>query len=361
MEVTDILCIRVIIDLVVTGNGIKKITPQYIGAKSCCPECGKCYNPPALLKYAHSRLYGHGLKSWTVYHRVAIKIPYESICEMLKEEFGEVIHAGTIVSFIKDFADYYSETEDEILQSLLKSPIIHVDETRVNIQGFNWYGWVFANESYVIFKLTETREATIVHDLLSEFKGVLVSDFYSGYDSVSCKQQKCWVHLIRDLNEDLHNFPFDLEYEEFVLEVKELIIPIMEDVQKYGLKKRHLHKFKKKVDQFYKKNIFDRIYKSDLTLKYQKRFIRYQNSLFVFLEEDGTAWNNNLAERAIRHLAIQRDNSSPWHEASTRNYLVLLGIQQTCRFQNKSFFKFLFSGETNLDNFKSKKSRRNRK
>lgn len=362
LQATNKLCKRVIINLVITKSGIRKTIPQYVGAKGYCPECRKNYNPTPLLQYAHSQLYGHSFKSWAVYHRIAIRIPYEGICEMLKEQFEEVIYAGTIVQFIKDFAVYYNETHNQILQSLLTSSIIYADETRVNIQGFNWYGWVFANENYVMFKLTETREATIVHDLLSSFQGVLVSDFYPGYDSVNCKQQKCWIHLIRDLNEDLQNFPFDIEYEEFVIEVKELIIPIMEDIQKYGLKKRHLNKFKKKVCQFYQKNIFDRMYKSDLVLKYQKRFTRYKDSLFTFLDYDGIAWNNNLAERAIRPLAIQRDNSSPWHEASTRNYFILLGIQQTCRLQNKSFFKFLFSGETDLDNFKSNnKSRINKK
>ena len=162
-------------------------------------------------------------------------------------------------------------------------------------------------------------------------------------------------------NEDLNNLPFDFEYKKFVLEVRSLIIPIMKDVLEYGLKKRPLNKFKKEVEKFYKKNIFDRLYKSDITLKYQKRFARYQDSLFTFLDRDGIAWNNNLAERAIRPLAVHRDHSAPWHEAPTRNYFVLLGIQQTCRYQNKSFFRFLFSEETDLDNFNPRKSRRNKK
>ena len=46
--------------------------------------------------------------------------------------------------------------------------------------------------------------------------------------------------------------------------------------------------------------------KSEILKKYQKRFIRYQNKLFVFLEQDGISWNNNMAERALRHLAVQR-------------------------------------------------------
>jgi predicted RecB family nuclease len=358
LRATNKLGTRVIIDLVITKNGVKKIVVKYMGLKGYCPKCCKYHNPPEIAKYAHSQLYGHGFKAWPVYHRVAIKIPYEGICEMMKEQFKEVIHAGTIVTFIKDLAKSYAETENKIFQALLKSSILHVDETRININGVNWYGWVFTNGQYVIFRLTETREATIVHELLLDYQGILISDFYAGYDSVNCRQQKCWVHLIRDLNDDLHESPFDTEYENFLLEIRNLIIPIMETIQKYGLKKSYLKKFKKEVDKFYLKVIFDRRYKSDLVLKYQKRFTRYRDSLFTFLEQDEIPWNNNLAERAIRHLAIQRDNSSPWHESATRNYFILLSIQQTCRFQGKSFFNFLFSGEIDIDQFEARKRKR---
>jgi hypothetical protein len=40
------------------------------------------------------------------------------------------------------------------------------------------------------------------------------------------------------------------------------------------------------------------------------------------------------------------------------NYLVLLGIKQACRFQGKSFFKFLLSGETDLEKFEARKHKR---
>jgi hypothetical protein len=130
----------------------------------------------------------------------------------------------------------------------------------------------------------------------------------------------------------------------------------MEAVQVYGLKKRHLHKFKKQVDSFYTRVIIDKRYKSDLVCTYQKRFTRYQDHLFTFLDQDGIPWNNNTAERAIRPFAIQREVSkSPFHETVLRNYLVLLGIRQTCRFQGKSFFKFLFSEETDIETFGTRK------
>ena len=55
------------------------------------------------------------------------------------------------------------------------------------------------------------EESAILETLLDGFKGVLVSDFYAAYDSVECPQQKCLIHLMRDINEDLHKNPFDEE------------------------------------------------------------------------------------------------------------------------------------------------------
>ena len=83
-------------------------------------------------------------------------------------------------------------------------------------------------------------------------------------------------------------------------------MPIFDDVGKYGLKTRHLQKHAKDVDRFYNRTIEGEISDSEVVLKYQKRFLRYRESLFRFLFEDGIPWNNNTGERAIRHLAIQR-------------------------------------------------------
>jgi len=132
-------------------------------------------------------------------------------------------------------------------------------------------------------------------------------------------------------------------------------VPILKTIQKFGSKKRHLNKFKESIDQFYKKIIDQQTYKFEVTLKYQKRFQRYRNSLFVFLEEDNIPWNNNMAERAIRHLAVQRKISGTFYDSRVLDYLLLLGITQSCRFQDKPFLKFLLSLEKDVDLFKSHK------
>ena len=115
---------------------------------------------------------------------------------------------------------------------------------------------------------------------------------------------------------------------------------------------RKLIKFKSNVEEFYQKIIVNHYYQSELSIKYQKRFLRYRNSLFTFLEKDQVKWHNNTAENAIRHLAKQRDISITFSKSLTPSYLRLLGIRQSCRFQSKSFLKFLQSEKKDLDKFK---------
>jgi hypothetical protein len=181
-----------------------------------------------------------------------------------------------------------------------------------------------------------------------------VTDFYGGYDALPCRQQKCLVHLIRDLNDDLWKNPFDEEFERFVVAVRDLLIPIVEDVQRFGLKARHLCKHRNRVDRFYRDVITGKVSARDTTARYRKRFERYKDSLFSFIENDGVPWHNNTAERALRHLAVQRKISGSFSEKGAADYLRLLAIAQTCRFQGKSFLRFLLSRSINVDEYRER-------
>jgi predicted RecB family nuclease len=344
---------RLIINLVLTRNGIRKAVTKYVGFLGRCSKCNRCYAPSGIMRYDRSQRYDHQFKAYVAYQRVDLCLPYRKISESIHEHFNINVPWNSIINIIQDISSYYVETEELIIQRILESPFIHADETTINIRGSDQYVWVFTDGNYVVFKLTDTREATIVHEILKNYKGILISDFYPGYDSVQCRQQKCWAHLVRDLNDDLWQYHYDAELESFVISVRNMIIPIMKAVQKYGLKKRNLNKFIRQVDEFYKQYITGKIYYSELVIKYQNRFIRYRESLFTFLEHDGIPWHNNTAETAIRHVAKQRQISGVLHESVTHDYLRLLGIRQACRFQEKSFFKFLFSGETDLDKYKA--------
>jgi hypothetical protein len=354
LERSELMAEKFIINLRFTKTGCKKTVTQYIGKQGYCEKCHKLYLPPKIEELG-SQLFGHAFQAWVIYQRIALRLPYRVILQEMEDIFNERVSGGTLINFIKYFAKYYATTEKLSIHRIQKSPFVHVDETPINIQGVDHYVWVFTDGKHVVFRMTETRESSVVHEFLSDYKGVLISDFYGGYDAVPCRQQKCLVHLIRDLNNDLWNNPYNQAYEAFVSEVKNLLVPIFEAEEKYGLKRWHLSKFNKSIDRFYRENIDNVPSNCELVAKYQKRFQRYRDSLFTFLELDGIPWHNNTAENAIRHLAVQRKISGTFFKKVVPQYLLLLGIVQTCRFQDKSLLKFFLSKEIDIDKFRAVK------
>ncbi len=347
---------RCLIDLLFTGNGCRKTLIRYRKRKAYCPNCQKSYLPNKT-RNIRNQVFGRGFQAWAVYQRVSLRLPYDGIAQSIQDLFGETIRVQTLAGFVRQFAESYLHTERGLQQRILRSPFIHIDETKISIRGTDNYVWVITDGARVFMHLTETRETEFVKGMLNGYEGVLVTDFYGGYDGVNCKQQKCLVHLIRDLNDDLWKNPFNQQYETFVGGVGELLVPIFEDVERYGLKARNLRKHVKSVERFRKSFIDGREYSCDVTAKYQKRFLRYTDAMFTFLQADGIPWNNNTAERALRHLAVQRKISGSFSKSGAEDYLRLLGIAQTCRFQEKSFLRFLLSGEEDIDKYKCPKVR----
>jgi hypothetical protein len=195
--------------------------------------------------------------------------------------------------------------------------------------------------------------------MLNGFRGVLVTDFYSAYDSLPCPQQKCLVHLMWDINRDLLANPFDADLKEIASRFGELLREIIGTVDRFGLKARYLGKHKADVARFCK-SIGEREMASDVSKYYHKRILKNPEKLFAFLDHDGVPWNNNNAEHAIRPIAkYRRLVGRALNRKGADSYLVLLSIYQTCEYRGLSFLDFLRSGETDIDVFEE--SRRGRR
>lgn len=80
----------------------------------------------------------------------------------------------------------------------------------------------------VAYFYTDTREGDYTQSLLKDFKGVLVSDFYAAYDSINCPQQKCLIHLIRDINDALYKNPYDEGLKQLAEGFTRLLRPMIE-------------------------------------------------------------------------------------------------------------------------------------
>jgi hypothetical protein len=202
-----------------------------------------------------------------------------------------------------------------------------------------------------VYILAESREGEIVQELLKGFNGVLVSDFYAAYDAIACPQQKCLIHLMRDLNEEILNNPFDDEMKSIAVRFSGLLKPIVETIDRRGLKKYFLRKHLVDVNRFY--GFLDASnFKSEAAFKCKQRFDKNRDKLFTFLHFDWVPWNNNNAEHAIKAFARLRDViSGTSTKKGIDEYLTLLSVAQTCEYQRLDFLDFLRSGEKDVETF----------
>jgi hypothetical protein len=75
---------------------------------------------------------------------------------------------------------------------------------------------------------------------------------------------------------------------------------------------------------------------------------KYGSRLFTFLHYDGVPWNNNNAEHAIKGFPrVRRFADGRFTEDSLREYLVMLSVAETCRYQNIDVLKFLLDRADN--------------
>ncbi|MBN2066820.1 MAG: TM0106 family RecB-like putative nuclease [Candidatus Thermoplasmatota archaeon] len=341
------------IDLKFSNGGIKKWVRKFIGGIFQCGQCGTSFLPSQykqiMRQPSTNYLYGHNLMAWSVYTYLTYRISFEKIEQLLLDSYHIYATRSVIRFFKATMAQTYRVTFEEIREHVLHGSLIHADETPVKVKPFSGgYVWVFASMDAVFYLFKPTREADFLHELFEGFTGVLVSDFYSGYDSLPCAQQKCLIHLIRDLNDDWLTHQLNMELKAIVINFGKMLRTIIETIDRYGLKKVHLQKHNSDVERFYERSI-EVEYESEIARKYQKKFRKYRSKLFTFLNYDSVPWNNNNAEHAIKPFAKYRrglDGQST--ENSLNEYLVLLSIQQTCHYRGMNFLEFLRSKEKNM-------------
>ncbi|MBI2949639.1 MAG: IS66 family transposase, partial [Verrucomicrobia bacterium] len=344
-------------DIFFGRNSLKRWVVEYRFRYHWCGSCRMRYGVPS--GFWPDTKFGRNLVAYILYQVIELAIPQLTIKHSVNRIFGFNLVQCTMPRLKARAADFYEETRRLILDKITHSGLVHVDETRANVKGKTGYVWVFTNLHEVAYLYSDSREGEIAHATLASFQGILVSDFYSAYDSLACPQQRCLIHLMRDLNDEVLDRPFDEELKRIVVGFAEILKAMVETVDRHGLKKHFLRKHLKSVERFYRQSVRADV-QSEAALRCKERFEKHRDRLFTFLEHDGIPWNNNNAEHAIKAFAALRDvMSGSSTQRGVEDYLILLSICQTCKYMGVDFLDFLRSGEKDLHAFaESRRGRR---
>jgi len=337
-------------DLIISRKSVSVKDIRYLIHYYYCKKCHS-YVHRKPKRMIPSSTYGLGMFVYTTLKRIALSTPYNKISSEIELLFSTKISIVAPLRFLNKMALENQEVYDDLLNRIKKAKVIHADETRWPIKGIKWWVWIFTSEKEAVYLLSEKRNHKVPCELLNGYKGVLVCDFYSAYEKVKCRQQKCLVHVLRDFQKGLKKAPYDGELKSFIEAFLKILKPIFSEIRSdnpdYNSIKSRKSEVRKKIRELLKKEFF-----SQNVNKFKKRFNKHLESMIRFLSDPKRiSWNNNKAERDLRPLCVQRKISGTMRmEKDSKKYLLLFSIFQTCEKRDINFMKFLLSRRKKIPN-----------
>jgi transposase len=280
-----------------------------------CPQCRRRCVPPAGLEHVvlgRQRL-GVGLVSLIATLREAGRWPVATIQWYLRTVYGLRLSQGAIVAAVQRVAAVAQPTVDAIQQAVQASGAVNADETGWREGGRNGYAWIFSTPTAQYFVRGGRNKEMVDEALGPAFSGTLITDFYAAYDHYPGLKQRCWAHLLREIDALTQQYP-DAAVQAWALEVHALYGRAKRSVA-HAPPVRHLDRrcFERQLAALCEPGA------AEPTAPQRRlcaRILKYLPELFTFVVEPGVPPDNNAAERNLRHLVTARKISGGTRSAA---------------------------------------------
>ncbi|HEY6763937.1 MAG TPA: IS66 family transposase, partial [Candidatus Sulfotelmatobacter sp.] len=285
----------------------------------------------------------------TVVSKYADYVPIYRQSAILKRETGIDLSRATLDSWVMRVGELLRPITAAMGQELLSGTYLQADETTVGVQMHDGRGknhqaylWQYSRpRGPAVFDFRMGREREGPKRFLGNFAGILQSDGYGAYDHVGGKQlihAACWAHARRKFFDAVKLNPRDQTSIRIVAQMDELFA-IDAQARQEGLNQSDRHVLRLEKSRPLLEQIKAGIQAArvgalpksalakacDYTLTLWTRLSR-------FLEYPELELSNNLAENAMRPIALGRKN---WihlgsKEAGPR-VAAIISIVETCR------------------------------
>ena len=287
------------------------------------------------------RLVGPGLAVLIVALTLRFRLSRARVQEFLREWLGVELSVGTLHQTLHETAAALAPAEEELVEAVRASGLLHADETSWPQQGQGLWLWVFAAATVTLYYVAG-RGKELVENLLEGFTGWLMSDGWIAYRGFP-RRLRCWAHLIRKargLAESYHR-----EAQAFGRQVLETLNALMaavyaarEDPPADALPTRHaqtLSELRAACER-------QRDSPHDKTRALAVELLNDWEAIFQVLHHPELPLTNNEAERALRHWVIVRKLSyGSRTDVGSRVIALLASVIDTCRQRGHSPWPYL--------------------
>jgi transposase len=316
--------------------------------KSICPVCGVTNKGDMPKEANHSMAYGAGLRAFVVLLSNYACVSMNKINQILTDVFGIPMSTGTIANTNASFAQNSKSVLDEIKVRTLDTPLIHKDESGMNMNGKTW--WIHtsstAESTYITAHPKRGNEGIDDNVELEDYMGIILHDFWVSYFRYKkCLHAMCCAHLLRELNwvTDNTNQTWSAKMCALLCEMKIVKEKYLE-TGKFELSRYYVNKFAQEYSEIIclGETEAPRIADSRKQTKPRNlldRFINYKDEITLFAYNFNVPFDNNLAERDIRNAKVKHKVSGAFRsEDGIKNFAKISSILGTATKQGLSAF-----------------------
>ncbi len=247
------------------------------------------------------------------------------------ERRGFITDSQTLWDQIEALAAHLQPTYETLLRKALETDVVLADETRWKLTAGSdktskWWVWCVVSDEIAAYRILSHRSTKAAEQVLSGFKGVVMTDGYAAYQSLAREGPDitlahCWAHVRRkfveaeDAYPELSEYAVDLIGKLFQVErdVPKLTIGMPKDEVKAALalgKKLRDERSRPAIKQLLEWALEHR--GTVLPKSKMGRAINYMLNLWDgltrFLDDPRVPLDNNGAERALRGVVVGRKN-----------------------------------------------------
>jgi transposase len=322
---------------------------EHRGLACRCRNCEKVHHAPIDPEVRRAGLAGPRLTALVAYLKGACHCSFTTIRDFVRDALGVTVSRGYLAKVIAKVADSLDRPYAELLAELPEQAVVNVDETGHKDRGERMWTWCFRASRFSLFKVDPRRSSDVLLEVLGEdFNGVLGCDYFSAYrkymKDCNVAVQFCLAHLIRDLkvlvsHPDRRNRAYGRRLLSAVRELFALF---------HRSEKMSADRFALEIEDAMNVVLGSAQYRVPKTTEAQniaRRFEDHGESYLRFLTTPGVEPTNNLAERAIRFVVIDRKVTQGSRSDVGQRWLERIWtVIATCAQQHRSAFAFL--GET---------------
>ena len=302
--------------------------------------CSRCRTvvtaPPAPEEIPHSRL-GPQVLTQALLLKYVHGLPFNKIRICFQQFAHLTVSEGAFAQALQRVSRWLQVETSALLEAIRTSPATHVDETGWKLTGVNHWLWAFVTDRLAYYRIDRSRGAGVPKDVLGEaYRGVVVSDFYSAYNRLQGPQQKCWVHLLRELRDGAKTELSD-EYRRAHRRLRRVFL----DARRLVRSRSTLPPLRVQRRQ---QRLEARLFTWGATPYHNKtlrrlagRILKHHHQLLTCLKVPGVPMDNNQAERAIRpHVIIRHRSYQSRSPTGAATHADLMSLVQTLTLQGRA-------------------------